>query len=98
MIKLSLAITGTKGKRSVTCESGTFEGADPAPGADKMCMCDAESKYFDSSFVKATKAFWRASAVEKQSEGELKRTSAHGEEVEKITKERAESSTEATTA
>jgi hypothetical protein len=98
MIKLSLAITGTKGKRSVVCEAGTFEGADPAPGADKMCMCDAESKYFDSSFVKATKAFWRASQVEKQSEGELKRTGAHGEEVVKITKEREASATEAVSA
>jgi hypothetical protein len=40
MIQLSLAVTGTKGKKSVQCGAGTFGGADPAPAADKVCFCD----------------------------------------------------------
>ena len=34
-IKLSLAVTGTKGKKSVNCDAATFDGADPAPDQDK---------------------------------------------------------------
>lgn len=97
-IKLSLAVTGTKGKKSISCESGSFNGADPAPDSDKQCFCDAEKKFFDGNFVKATKTFWKSSALEKQSEGELKRTAEHATEVEKVTKEKEASATEATTA
>jgi hypothetical protein len=39
-VKLSLAITGTKGKKSLACETGTFAGADPAPNDEKVCFCD----------------------------------------------------------
>jgi hypothetical protein len=39
-IKLSMAVTGTKGRQSVKCESNTFSGADPAPDAEKVCFCD----------------------------------------------------------
>lgn len=97
-IKLSLAITGTKGKKSVQCEPNTFNGADPAPDADKACFCDAQKKFFDKSFVKATKTFWKSSTLEKQSEGELKRTAEHSSEVLKVTKEKEETAKEATTA
>jgi len=97
-IKLSLAITGTKGKKSISCESGSFSGADPAPDADKVCFCDAEKKFFDNTFVTATKLFWKSSQLEKQSEGELKRTTEHEAEVEKVAKEKEAVATETTTA
>lgn len=93
-----MAITGTKGKKSVSCEGGTFDGADPAPDADKACFCDAKKKFFDKSFVKATRTFWKSSQLEKQSEGELKRTLEHSSEVVKVTKEKEETSKESTTA
>lgn len=59
-IKLSMAITGTKGKESVTCSALSFDGADPAPDADKSCFCDKGKKFFDKSFVKATRGFWKS--------------------------------------
>lgn len=46
-IKLSLAVTGTKGKKNITCKSESFYGADPAPDADKVCFCDMQKKFFD---------------------------------------------------
>jgi len=64
-IKLSLAVTGTKGKRGLQCEAGTFAGADPAPDADKVCFCDQKKKFFDKKFVAATKTFWTSSQLEK---------------------------------
>jgi hypothetical protein len=39
-IKLSMAITGTHGKRALQCDASSFDGADPAPDADKACFCD----------------------------------------------------------
>jgi len=53
---------------------------------------------FDSSFVKATKTFWHSSQLEKQAEGELKRTAEHASEVSKVTKEKESSTTETSTA
>jgi hypothetical protein len=97
MIKLSLAVTGTKGKKSVQCDDQGFDGADPAPDGDKVCFCDQKKKFFDKGFVKATKTFWKSSILEKQSEGELKRTAEHSSEVIKITKEKETSATETTT-
>lgn len=93
-----MAITGTKGKKSISCEGGSFDGADPAPDADKVCFCDIKKKFFDRSFVKATRTFWKSSELQKQSEGELKRTAEHSTEVLKVTKEKEASSTETTTA
>jgi hypothetical protein len=40
-IKLSVAVVPTKGKRSLVCSASSFDGADPAPDADKTCFCDA---------------------------------------------------------
>jgi len=64
-IKLSLAITGTKGKKNITCQSESFNGADPAPEADKVCYCDKKKSMFDANFVSATKTFWKSSQLEK---------------------------------
>jgi len=96
-IKLSMAITGTKGKESVTCSATSFDGADPAPDADKACFCDKNKKFFDKSFVKATRGFWKSNQLEQSSESELKKTAEHVTEVVKVTKERESSSTETTT-
>jgi len=70
-IKISMAVTGTRGKQSVTCAATSFDGADPAVDQDKACFCDKNKKFFDKSFVKATKQFWRSSQLEQQSESEL---------------------------
>jgi hypothetical protein len=97
-IKLSMAITGTHGKRTLQCDASSFDGADPAPDADKACFCDSKKKFFDKSFVGATKAFWKSSLLESQSEGELKRTAEHSSEVVKVSKEKESSAKESTTA
>jgi len=92
-----LAITGTKGKKSVACESGTFDGADPAPDADKICFCDAQKKYFEKSMVKATRSFWKSKTLQVSAESELKRSAAHASEVVKVTKEKEDAAKETTT-
>jgi hypothetical protein len=96
-IKLSMAINGTHGKRSLQCDAGSFDGADPAPDADKACFCDQKKQFFDKSFVAATKIFWKSSQLESQSEGELKRTAEHSGEVGKVTKEKEAAAKESTT-
>lgn len=48
--------------------------------------------------MRATRTFWKSSQLEKQSEGELKRTAEHSTEVIKVTKEKEESAKESTTA
>lgn len=96
-IKLSMAIAGTHGKKSLACDAASFDGADPAPDADKACFCDAGKKFFDKSFVAATRTFWKSSQLESQSEGELKRTAEHSKEVLKVTKEKEDSAKESTT-
>jgi hypothetical protein len=93
-----MAITGTHGKRTLQCDASSFDGADPAPDADKACFCDSKKKFFDKSFVGATKAFWKSSLLESQSEGELKRTAEHSSEVVKVSKEKESSAKESTTA
>jgi hypothetical protein len=93
-----MAVTGTHGKRSLQCDGASFDGADPAPDADKACFCDQRKKFFDKSFVAATKTFWRGSQIEAQSEGELKRTAEHSSEVLKVTKEKESTAKESTTA
>jgi hypothetical protein len=89
VIKKSLAIVDTKGRKQVACSASSFDGADPAPDGEKACFCDRERKFFDKAFVTATRQFWKASALEKQSTNELKRTKEHNEEVAKIKKEKA---------
>jgi hypothetical protein len=96
-IKLSMAVTGTHGKRSLQCDGSSFDGADPAPDADKACFCDQKKQFFDKSFVAATKIFWKSSQLEAQSEGELKRTAEHSSEVTKVTKEKEGAAKESTT-
>lgn len=63
-IKLSMAVSGTRGKEALACAAASFDGADPAPDADKTCFCDKEKKFFDKNFVKATRQFWKASQLE----------------------------------
>ena len=96
-IKLSMAVNGTHGKRTLQCDASSFDGADPAPDADKACFCDQKKQFFDKSFVAATKTFWKASQLESQSEGELKRTAEHSTEVVKVTKEKESTAKESTT-
>jgi hypothetical protein len=97
-IKQSMAVVGTRGKRSIQCTDAAFDGADPAPDAEKTCFCDSQKKFFDKSFVHATRTFWKASQIEKSSEGELKRTAEHVTEVQKVTKEKETSSKESMSA
>lgn len=92
-----MAVAGTHGKRSLQCDASSFDGADPAPDADKACFCDSKKKFFEKSFVSATRAFWKSSQLESQSEGELKRTAEHSSEVLKVTKEKEASSKESST-
>lgn len=97
-IKVSMAATGMKGKKSVECSSSAFDGADPAPDAAKVCFCDSQKKFLEESFVKATKAFWKANLIESQSESELTRTAAHVSEVVKAEEEKETAGKESTSA
>ncbi len=93
MIKKSIVIGSAGGKGQVQCSAGSFDGADPLEGGDKACFCDAEKKFFDVQFVKATKMFWKSSMMESQAESELESTSSHVTEIEKsITERTTESS------
>lgn len=92
-----MAVSGTHGKRTLQCDAASFDGADPAPDADKACFCDKQKKFFDKSFVAATRTFWKSSQIESQSESELKRTAEHSSEVQKVTKEKEGAAKESTT-
>lgn len=92
-----MAVTGLKGKKSLQCGESSFDGADPAPDAKKACFCDKNKKFFDQGFVSATRTFWKAAGLEKQSNQELTRTSEHVSEVVRVSKERETQASESST-
>lgn len=96
--KKSMAVIGLKGKKSVQCSGAFFDNADPAPDGKKQCFCDKTKKFFDQSFVTATRQFWKASSLEKMSDAELERQHEHIAEVVRVMKEKDTAATEASTA
>jgi hypothetical protein len=55
--RFAVATVGA-GKNGVSCEGSSFNGADPAPEAEKMCLCDQEKKFFDKKQIKLITSFW----------------------------------------
>jgi len=87
-VKMSVAVVAAKNRKSIPCSESSFDGADPAPDAEKTCFCDAKKQMFDASFVKATRNFWKNQQLKQQQDEELKRTAEHISEIKKVEKEK----------
>lgn len=89
-IELGFAITDNISGQ-VSCSSDSFGGADPFPGAEKQCFCDAKRKFTSQDDLKLNQQYWREQSALSQSEVEVETLVAKVEAAETIEKTYTES-------